>query len=96
MNRPQGLVQNDLTISANSYYYQSYNHLDLLCTIVCNRITNIIYAMNDIDATDQAFIDMLFAQMYGFRFIHLLQPRSFTVIDGRIVTLDLITHFVIT
>ena len=52
--------------------------------------------MNDNDATGQAFIDISFAQLYGFRFIWLLQPRFFTVVDNRVVTSDLITHFVTT
>ena len=52
--------------------------------------------MNDIGATGQAFIDTLFAQLHGFRFICLLQPRSLTVVDGRVVTLGPITHFVTT
>lgn len=38
----------------------------------------------------------MFAQLHGFRFICLLQPRTLTVVDGRIVTLSPITHFVIT
>ena len=50
--------------------------------------------MNNIGAIGQAFIDILFAQLYDFRFIRLLQPRSFTVVDGRVVTLGPITHFV--
>ena len=50
--------------------------------------------MNDIDATGQAFIDTLFAQLHGFRFICLLQPRTFIVVDGKVVTLDPITYFV--
>ena len=52
--------------------------------------------MNDIGATGQAFIDTLFAQLHGFRFICLLQPRTLTVVDGRVVTLGPITHFVTT
>ena len=52
--------------------------------------------MNDIGATGQAFIDTSFAQLHGFRFIHLLQPRTLTVVDGRVITLGPITHFVTT
>ena len=50
--------------------------------------------MNDIGATGQAFINTSFAQLHGFRFICLLQPRNLTIVDGRVVTLGLITHFV--
>ena len=52
--------------------------------------------MNDIGATGEAFIDKSFAQLHGFRFICLLQPRSLIVIDGRVVILSFITHFVTT
>ena len=52
--------------------------------------------MNDIGATGQAFIDTLFAQFHGFRFIRLLQPRTLTVVDGKVVISGLITHFVTT
>ena len=50
--------------------------------------------MNDIGATSQAFIDTSFAQLHSFRFIFLLQPRSLTIVDGRVVTLGPITDFV--
>ena len=52
--------------------------------------------MNDIGTTSQAFINTLFAQLHGFRFIYLLQPRIPTIVDGRVVTLGPITHFVTT
>ena len=52
--------------------------------------------MNKIGATGQAFINTLFAQLHGFRFICLLQPKSLTVVDGRVITLGLITYFVTT
>ena len=47
-------------------------------------------------ATGQAFIDLSFAQLHDFGFICLLQPRSLTVVDSRIVILGPITHFVTT
>ena len=52
--------------------------------------------MNDIGTTGQAFIDTSFAQLHGFRFIRLLQPRTLTIVDGRVVTLGPITYFVTT
>ena len=52
--------------------------------------------MNDIGTTGQAFINTLFAQLYGFRFIRLLQPRTLTVVDGKVVISGSITHFVST
>ena len=52
--------------------------------------------MNDIGATGQVFINTSFAQLHGFRFICLLQPRTLTIVDGRVVTLGPITHFVTT
>ena len=52
--------------------------------------------MNDIGATSQAFINTTFAQLHGFRSICLLEPRSLTVIDDRVVTLGPITYFVTT
>ena len=36
----------------------------------------------------------MFAQLHGFRFICLLQPRTLTVIDGKVVTLGSIIYFV--
>ena len=48
--------------------------------------------MNDIGATSQAFIDTLFAQLYGFRFIYLLQPKILTVVDSKVITSDPIIH----
>ena len=52
--------------------------------------------MNDIGATGQAFIDTFFAQLHGFRFIFLLQPKTLTIVNNRVVTLSLITHFITT
>ena len=52
--------------------------------------------MNDIGTTGQAFIDTSFAQLHSFRFIRLLQPRTLTVVDGRVVTSGLITYFLTT
>ena len=52
--------------------------------------------MNDIGATGQAFINTSFAQLHDFRFICLLQSRSLTVFDNRVVTFDPITYFVTT
>ena len=52
--------------------------------------------MNDIGATGQAFIDTLFAQLHGFKFICLLQLRTLTVVDNKVVTLGPITYFVTT
>ena len=48
---PQGPVQNDLTISASSFHRQPCDHLVLPCTIVCNGVSHITHAMNDIGAT---------------------------------------------
>ncbi len=96
LSRPQRPVRKNLTISASSFRRQPCDHLVLPCTIVCNRISYITHAMNDISATGQAFIDILFAQLHGFRFIRLLQSRTLTVVDGRVVTLGPIIHFVTT
>ena len=52
--------------------------------------------MNDINVTDQAFINILFAQLHGFGFICLLQLRTLIVVDSRVLTLSFITHFIIT
>ena len=52
--------------------------------------------MNDTYATSQAFIDILFAHLHSFRFIRLLQPRTLTVVDNKVVTLGLITYFITT
>lgn len=52
--------------------------------------------MNVIGTTGQAFLDTLFLQLHNFRFINLLQPRSLTVVDGRVINLGLIIYFVTT
>ena len=91
---PQGLVRNDLTISVSLFNRQLCDYLVLSCTIVCNGISYITHAINDIGTTSQAFIYILFAQLHGFRFIRLLQLRSFTMVDGRVITLSSITHFI--
>ena len=52
--------------------------------------------MNDIGANSQAFINILFAQLYGFRFICLLQPRTLTIVDDKVITSSFITHFITT
>ena len=85
-----------MTILASLFHSQPCDHLVLLYTIVYNRIFHIIYTINDIGATGQAFIDTLFAQLYSFRFICLLQPRSFTMVDGKVVTAGLIIYFITT
>ena len=83
-------------MSASSFQCQPCDHLVLPFTMVCNEVSHIIHTMNDIGATSQAFIDISFAQLHGFRFICLLQPRTLIVVDSRVVTSGLITHFVIT
>ena len=52
--------------------------------------------MNDIGVIGQAFIDTLFAQLHSFWFICLLQPRSFTMVVGKVLTSDLIIYLVTT
>ena len=52
--------------------------------------------MNNIITTGQVSIDTLFMQLHSFKFIRLLQPRSLIIVDGRVVTLDLITYSVTT
>ena len=84
-----------MTISASLFHRQPCDHLVLPYTIVCNEVFHITHAINDIDTSSQAFIDTLFAKLHGFRFIHLLQLRTITVVDSKVVTLGLITHFVI-
>ena len=54
------------------------------------------HTMNDIGATGEAFINILFAQLHSFKFISLLQPKTLTVVDSRVVTLGFITSFVTT
>lgn len=52
--------------------------------------------MNNIGIISQAFIDIFFVQLYSFRFIYLLQLRTLTIVNGRVVTSGLITHFITT
>lgn len=54
------------------------------------------YAINDIGAIGQAFINILFVQLYDFRFICLIQTKTLTIVDNKVVTLGSFTYFVTT
>ena len=52
--------------------------------------------MSDIGASGQAFMDISFAQLHGYKFIPLQQPRSLVVADGRDAVSGRVTHFITT
>lgn len=54
------------------------------------------HAMNNIRASGQAFVNILFAQLHGFKFFCLQQSCSLVVANKRDVTSSLITHFITT
>lgn len=53
-----------------------------------------MHVINNIGIFGQAFINILFAQLYKFKFVRLQQSRSLVVVDGRDVNSGLTTHFV--
>ena len=52
------------------------------------------YSMIDYDASRKAFIDSSFAQFHKIPLHPLCQPRTVTVVDGRVTSSGIITHFV--
>lgn len=70
------------------------NHLVLLYTITSNEILYKTDAINDIFASGQAFIDILFAQLHSFKFFCLQQLHSLIMVNKRDVTSSPITHFI--
>lgn len=71
LSHSRGQGKNDLVISASSLNSQLCDHLVLPYIIACNGVFYRTHAMNNIGASGQAFIDILFAQLHGFKFIRL-------------------------
>ena len=85
-----------MTISACSLTEESLegNHLVLSCTLSNgNNIIN-TYSIVDCGASGKAFIDLSFTQFHKIPLHPLTQPRTVTVVDGRVTSSGVITHFV--
>jgi predicted aspartyl protease len=54
------------------------------------------HALIDCEATGYTFIDEDYARRHHLPLLHLRSPRNLTVIDGRPVTLGVITHIICT
>ena len=50
--------------------------------------------MIDCDASGKAFIDFSFVQFHKIPLLSLHQPCTVTVVDGRVTSSEIITHFV--
>ena len=50
--------------------------------------------MIDCDTFRKAFIDFSFAQFHKIPLLLLHQPHTVTVVDGRVISSEVITHFV--
>ena len=70
------------------------NHLVLSCTLFNGNDTINAYSMIDCSASRKAFIDSSFAQFHKIPLLPLHQPRTVTVVDGRVTSSEVIIHFV--
>ena len=70
------------------------DHLVLSCTLFNSNDTINAYSMIDCSASEKAFIDFSFAQFHKIPLLLLHQPCTVTVIDGRVTSSEIITHFV--
>ena len=93
-SRSRGPTGLGLLISANALVASTqYNHIVLPCTIASKETLFNTFAMADCGAT-ASFIDSLFTQLHGLKFISMQHPCDFTVADGRIISSGAITHIV--
>ena len=70
------------------------DYLVLSCTLSNGNDTINAYSMIDCDAFRKAFIDFFFAQFHKIPLLPLHQPCTVTVVDGRVTSSEVITHFV--
>ena len=70
------------------------DHLILLYTLFSSNNTINAYSMIDCNAFRKAFIDSSFVQFHKIPLLPLHQPRTVTVVDGRVTSSGVITHFV--
>ena len=85
-----------VTISAYSLMKESLkgDHLVLSCTLSNDNNTINAYFMIDCDAFRKAFIDSFFVQFHKIPLLLLHQPHTVIVVDGRVTSSEVITHFV--
>ena len=69
------------------------DHLVLLCTLFNDNDTINAYFMIDCDASGKAFIDFSFAQFHKIPLL-LHQSHTVTVVNGCVISSEVITHFV--
>ena len=70
------------------------DHLILLCILFNDNDTINAYFMIDCDASEKAFIDFSFVQFHKILLLSLHQFCTVTVVDGRVTSSKIITHFV--
>ena len=70
------------------------DHLILSCTLFNDNDTINAYFMIDCGASEKAFIDFSFAQFHKIPLLLLYQPCTVTVVDGYVISSEIITHFV--
>ena len=70
------------------------NHLILSCTLFNDNDTINSYSMIDCDASEKAFIDFFFVQFHKIPLLLLHQPCTVTVVNGCVISSEVITHFV--
>ena len=68
------------------------NHLVVVCNIIDNQVVIKTHTLIDSGATGYAFIDEDFTRRNNLPLYALKEPRSLTVIDGRPISSDDITH----
>ena len=70
------------------------DHLVLSYTLFNSNDTINAYSMIDCDASRKDFIDFSFVQFHKIPLLPLHQPRTVTVVNGRVTSSEVITHFV--
>ena len=70
------------------------DHLILSCILFNDNDTINASSMIDCDAFRKAFIDSSFAQFHKIPLLPLHQPCTVTVVDGRVTSSEVTTHFV--
>ena len=70
------------------------DHLVLSCTLFNGNDTINAYFMIDCDAFRKAFIDFSFVQFHKIPLLLLYQSHTVTVVNGCVISSEVITHFV--
>ena len=70
------------------------DHLILSCTLFNGNDTINAYFIIDCDTSEKAFIDFSFVQFHKILLLLLHQLCTVTVVDGCVISSEVITHFV--